>query len=145
MKKQTLPRQSSHIVDLLTILWEIFSKRSDKKNRKLVLLVLRQTKIQIVQLENALDAAPKIILLLNVQNHLKMEKRKTERKASKSRQDSLGISIISILDIFFVFKTYFLSVFLFYVLRWLQTISDKMIYGAKSKTFPMRTIRIFVR
>ena len=44
--------------------------KKDKKKRKLVLLVLRQTKIQIVQLGNALDADPKIILSQNVPNHL---------------------------------------------------------------------------
>ena len=46
-------------------------KRSEKKRRKLSLLVLRQTKIQIVQLENALDADLRIILSQNVPNHLK--------------------------------------------------------------------------
>ena len=45
MKKQTLPRQSAHIVDFLTILWKLFLKRTEKKKRNLVLLVLRHTKI----------------------------------------------------------------------------------------------------
>ena len=71
MKRQTLPRQSAHIVDFLTILRKNVFKRSEKKKRKLVLLVLRQTKIQIVQLRNAVDADPKIILSQNVPNHLK--------------------------------------------------------------------------
>ena len=47
MRKQTLPRQSADIVDLITILWENVSKISEKKKRKLVLLVLHLTKIQI--------------------------------------------------------------------------------------------------
>ena len=79
-KKKTLPRQSAHIVDFLTILWKNVLKRSEKKKRNLILLVLRQTKIQIVQLGNALDADPKIILSQNVRSHQKTEKRKTERK-----------------------------------------------------------------
>ena len=49
---------------------ENVSKRSEKKKRKLVLLVLRQTKIQIVQLGNALYADLKIILSQNVPSHL---------------------------------------------------------------------------
>ena len=49
----------------------MFQKISEKKKRKLVLLVLSQTKIQIVQLGNALDADPKIILSQNVPSHLK--------------------------------------------------------------------------
>ena len=60
-RKQSLPRQSAHIVDFLTILWKNVSKRLEKKYRKLVLLVLCLTKIQIVQLGNALDADLKII------------------------------------------------------------------------------------
>ena len=72
MRKQTLPRQSAHIVDLLTILWKNVSKISEKKNIKLVLLVLCLTKIQIVQLGNALDADMKIILWQNVPSHLKI-------------------------------------------------------------------------
>ena len=71
MRKQIMPRQSAHIVDFLTILWENVSKRSEKKKRKLVLLVLRLTKIQIVQLENVLDADQKIILSQNIPSHLK--------------------------------------------------------------------------
>ena len=71
IKKQTLPRQSAHIVESITILWKNVSKRSEKKKRKLVLLVLRQTKIQIVQLGNSFDVDPKIILSQNVPNHLK--------------------------------------------------------------------------
>ena len=34
MKKQTLPRQSAHIVDFLTILWKNVLKRSEKKKEK---------------------------------------------------------------------------------------------------------------
>ena len=49
-------------------------KRSENKKRKLVLMILRQTKIPIVQLGNALDADPKIILSKNVPNHLKTAK-----------------------------------------------------------------------
>ena len=71
MKKQTLPRQSAHIVDLLTIMYKNVSKIPEKKKRKLVLLVLHQTKVLIVQLGNALDADPKIILSKNVPSHLK--------------------------------------------------------------------------
>ena len=41
--------------------------------------MLRQTKIQIAQLGNALDAAPKIILSQNFPSHLKTEKRKTAK------------------------------------------------------------------
>ena len=44
MRRQTLSRQSAHIVDFLTILWKNVLKRSENKKRKLVLLVLRQTK-----------------------------------------------------------------------------------------------------
>ena len=44
MKKQTLPRQSAHIVDFLTILWGNVLKISEKKNINLVLLVLHQKK-----------------------------------------------------------------------------------------------------
>ena len=69
--KKTLPRQSAHIVDFLTMMWRNVLKISEKKNRKLVLLVLLQTKIQIVQIGNALDADLKIILSQNVPNHLK--------------------------------------------------------------------------
>ena len=72
MKKQTLSRQSAHIVGLLTILWKNVSKIPEKKKRKLVLLVLRLTKNQIVQLLNALDADLKIILSQTVQSHLKI-------------------------------------------------------------------------
>ena len=63
--------KSAHIVDFLTILWKNASKGSERKKRKLVLLVLHLTKIQIVQLKNALDADLKIILLQNVPSHLK--------------------------------------------------------------------------
>ena len=70
MIRQNLSRQSAHIVDFLTILWENESKISEKIKRKLVLLVLRQTKIRIVQLGNALDADLKIILSQNVPSHL---------------------------------------------------------------------------
>ena len=42
-------------------LWGNVSKRSERKKRKLVLLVLHLTKIRIVQLGNALDADLKII------------------------------------------------------------------------------------
>ena len=52
-------------------MWKNVLKISEKKNRKLVLLVLRLTKIQIVQLGNALDADLKIILSQNVPSHLK--------------------------------------------------------------------------
>ena len=34
MKKQTLPRQSAHILDFLTILWKNVLKRSEKKKEK---------------------------------------------------------------------------------------------------------------
>ena len=78
MKKQTLPKQSTDIVDFLTILLGNVLKRSEKKKRKLVLLVLRQAKIQIVQLGNALDADLKIILSQNVPSHL----RKVRKDAS---------------------------------------------------------------
>ena len=71
MRKQTMSRQSAHIVDFLTILRKNVSKRSEKKRRKLVLLVLRLTKIQIVQLGNDLDADLKIILSQNVPSDLK--------------------------------------------------------------------------
>ena len=64
MKKQTLTRQSAHIVELITIMWKNVSKRWERKKRKLVLLVLHLTKIWIVQLRNALDADLKIIWLL---------------------------------------------------------------------------------
>ena len=50
---------------------ENVSKISEKKKRKLVLLVLRLTKIQIVQLGNDLDADLNIILSQNVPSHLK--------------------------------------------------------------------------
>ena len=53
--------------------------RKDKEKSRL--LVLCQTKIQIVQLGNALDADPKIILSQNVQIQPRTEKRK--RKVSK--------------------------------------------------------------
>ena len=33
-KKQTLPRQSAHIVEFLTILWKMVSKRPEKKKEK---------------------------------------------------------------------------------------------------------------
>ena len=46
-------------------------KNIRKEKRKLVLLVLRQTKIQTVQLRNALYADLNIILSQNVPNHLK--------------------------------------------------------------------------
>ena len=78
-RMSNMPRQSAHIVDFLTILLIFFSKRSENKKRNLVLLVLRQTKIQIVQLGNALDADPNIILLQNVPSHLKTENRKTRK------------------------------------------------------------------
>ena len=71
MKKQTLPRQSAHIVDFLTILWKNVSKGSERKRRKLARLVLHLTKIRIVQHGNALDADLKIILSQNVPSHLK--------------------------------------------------------------------------
>ena len=71
MKKQTLPRKIAHIVNFLTILRKNVLERSEKKKRKLVLLVLSQTKIQIVQIGNALDADLKIILSQNVPNHIK--------------------------------------------------------------------------
>ena len=66
-----MPRQSAHIVDLITILWKNASKRLEKKKRKLVLLVLHLKKTQIVQLGNALDADLKIILSQNVPSHIK--------------------------------------------------------------------------
>ena len=65
-----MSRKSAHIVDLITILWKNVSKRSESKKRKLVLLVLRQTKIQIFQLGNALDADLKIILSQSFPSHL---------------------------------------------------------------------------
>ena len=68
--KEILPRQSAHIVDFLTILWKNVSKKSEKKKRKLVLLVLHLTKIWIVQLGNTLDADLKLILSQNVPSHL---------------------------------------------------------------------------
>ena len=71
IRKQNLQRQSAHIVDILTILWKNVSKRSERNRRKLVLLGIRLTKIQIVQLGNALDADLKIILSQNFQSHLK--------------------------------------------------------------------------
>ena len=46
-------------------------KKTEIKRRKLAMLVLRLTKIWIVQLGNALDVDPKTILLQNVPNHLK--------------------------------------------------------------------------
>ena len=49
----------------------MFQKYQKKGKKMLVLLVLCLTKIQIVQLGNALDADPKIILSKNVPNHLK--------------------------------------------------------------------------
>ena len=61
MIRKTLPRQSAYIVNLITILWKNVSKRSERKKRKLVLLVLHLTKIRIVQHGNALDADLKII------------------------------------------------------------------------------------
>ena len=61
MRRENLSRQSAHIVDLITILWKNVSKRPERKNRKLVLLVLHLTKIRIIQLGNALDADMKII------------------------------------------------------------------------------------
>ena len=71
VRRQTLPRQSAHIVDLITILWKNVSKISERKKRKLVLLVLHLTKIRIVQLGNTLDADLNIILSQNVPSHLK--------------------------------------------------------------------------
>ena len=71
MRRQTLPRQSAHIVDFLTILWKNASKRSERKKGKLLLMVLHLTKIRIVQHGNALDADLKIILSQNVPNHQK--------------------------------------------------------------------------
>ena len=71
MKGKTLPRQSAHIVDFLTILWKNVFKESEKKKRKLVLLAVCQKKILIVQIGNGIDAGPKIILSQNVPNHLK--------------------------------------------------------------------------
>ena len=70
-RRQTLPRQSAHIVDLITILWKNVSKGSERKRRKLARLVLHLNKILIVQLGNALDADLKIILSQNVPSHLK--------------------------------------------------------------------------
>ena len=78
-RKKPLSIESAHIVDFLTILWKNVSKRSENKNRKLVLLVLCLTKIRIVQLGNALDADPKIILLKNVPIQLKMAKRNARK------------------------------------------------------------------
>ena len=46
-------------------------KISEKKKRKLVLLVLRQTKIQIVHLGNAFRCGSEDHLIANVPNHLK--------------------------------------------------------------------------
>ena len=66
-----MPRQSAHIVDLITILWKNVTKILEKKKRKLVLLVHSLTKIRIVQLGNALDTDLKIILSQNVPSHLK--------------------------------------------------------------------------
>ena len=54
-------------------------KISAKKKRKLVLMVLRLTKIQIVQLGNALDVDLKIILSQNVPSHLNRAKRNISR------------------------------------------------------------------
>ena len=71
MRRQTLPRQCAHIVDLITILWKNVSNRSERKRRKLARLVLHLTKIRIVQLGNPLDTDLKIIWSQNVPSHLK--------------------------------------------------------------------------
>ena len=47
-EKANSAKASAHIVDFLTILWKNVLKISEKKKRKLVLLVLRLTKFQIV-------------------------------------------------------------------------------------------------
>ena len=75
MKKKTLPRQSAHIVNFLTILWKNVSKISERKRRKLARLALHLTKIWIVQLVNALDEDLKIILSQNVPSHVKTVRR----------------------------------------------------------------------
>ena len=71
-------------------------KTKRKLKRKLVLLGLRQKEIQIVQLGNAIDADPKIILSLIVRNLQKTEKRKTERKyvlAKRRKAIALKITV----------------------------------------------------
>ena len=88
MKKKTLPRQSAHIVDFLLILWKNVLKGSENKKRKIVLLVLRQTKIHIVQLGNALDADLKIILSQNVPSHLKTALKKSKKVSFKEKGNS---------------------------------------------------------
>ena len=88
IKKQTLPRQSAHILDFLTILWKNVSKRSEKKKTKLVLLVLRLRKIQIFQLGNTLDADLKIILSQNVPSHLKTVRKDTSLEKTKEKGNS---------------------------------------------------------
>ena len=76
-----MPRQSAHIVDFLTILWKNVSKIPEKKKRKLVLLVLRLTKMQMLQLGNALDADLKTILSQNVPSHLKTVRKDASLKS----------------------------------------------------------------
>ena len=73
-------------MDFLTILWKKNSKISEKKKRKLVLLALRQTKIQIVQLGNALDADPKIILSQNVWSHLRRRKENVNKVSFQDKE-----------------------------------------------------------
>ena len=60
------------------------SKRSEKENRKLVLLVLCLTEIRIVQHRSALDADMKITLSQNFPSHL--NKVRKDAKSEKSTE-----------------------------------------------------------
>ena len=93
VRRQTLPRKSAHIVDLITILWKNASKISEKKKRNLILLVLRQTKIWIGQLRNALDADLKIILSQNVPSHLKTVRKGASNRACDNSDDDNDLKV----------------------------------------------------
>ena len=60
VREHTLFRQSAHFVDVIIILWDLFSKGLERKRRKLARLMFHLTEIRNVRLRNALDVDLKI-------------------------------------------------------------------------------------